>query len=192
TVAAAATEEAAVRAAAGMNGHSEGQGMPGVAHGAPAMPPPDSASVMEELRRQRDAVLALCARCDGLFEWQDGPLVTAMQRGDFLLLDELSLAEDAVLERLNSVLEPGRSLTLAEKGGEADGGAGGSAGDAGVGGPIRAAPGFRIFATMNPGGDFGKRELSPALRSRFTEIWVPAVADRDDTRAVLLQALMAR
>jgi midasin (ATPase involved in ribosome maturation) len=24
-----------------------------------------------------------------------------------------------------------------------------------------------FFATMNPGGDFGKRELSPALRSRF-------------------------
>lgn len=23
---------------------------------------------------------------------------------------------------------------------------------------------------MNPGGDFGKRELSPALRSRFTEV----------------------
>lgn len=25
---------------------------------------------------------------------------------------------------------------------------------------------------MNPGGDFGKRELSPALRSRFTEVSV--------------------
>lgn len=37
--------------------------------------------------------------------------------GDILLLDEISLAEDAVLERLNSVLEPGRSLTLAERGG---------------------------------------------------------------------------
>jgi hypothetical protein len=33
---------------------------------------------------------------------------------------KISLAEDAVLERLNSVLEPGRSLTLAEKGGEED------------------------------------------------------------------------
>lgn len=28
----------------------------------------------------------------------------------------------------------------------------------------------RVMATMNPGGDFGKRELSPALRSRFTEV----------------------
>lgn len=26
---------------------------------------------------------------------------------------------------------------------------------------------------MNPGGDFGKKELSPALRNRFTEIWCP-------------------
>jgi midasin len=25
---------------------------------------------------------------------------------------------------------------------------------------------------MNPSGDFGKKELSPALRNRFTEIWV--------------------
>ncbi len=25
---------------------------------------------------------------------------------------------------------------------------------------------------MNPSGDYGKRELSPALRNRFTEIWV--------------------
>jgi midasin len=34
-------------------------------------------------------------------------------------------------------------------------------------------PSFRIMATMNPGGDFGKKELSPAMRNRFTEIWVP-------------------
>ena len=35
------------------------------------------------------------------FEWVDGPLVTAMRQGDILLIDELNLAEDAVLERLN-------------------------------------------------------------------------------------------
>jgi midasin len=38
---------------------------------------------------------------------------------------------------------------------------------------------------MNPGGDFGKRELSPALRSRFTEIWVPQISDRQDFELVL-------
>ena len=36
-----------------------------------------------------------------LIEWVDGPLVTAMKQGDIVLLDELNLAEDAVLERLN-------------------------------------------------------------------------------------------
>jgi midasin (ATPase involved in ribosome maturation) len=36
-------------------------------------------------------------------------------------------------------------------------------------------PGFYIVATMNPSGDFGKKELSPALRNRFTEIWVEPV-----------------
>lgn len=31
---------------------------------------------------------------------------------------------------------------------------------------------FNMVATMNPSGDFGKKELSPALRNRMTEIWV--------------------
>ena len=35
-----------------------------------------------------------------LFEWVDGCLVEAMRRGEMVLLDELNLADDAVLERL--------------------------------------------------------------------------------------------
>ena len=38
---------------------------------------------------------------------------------------------------------------------------------------------------MNPGGDFGKKELSPALRNRFTEVWVPTIT----ARAELLELL---
>lgn len=69
---------------------------------------------------------------------------------------------------------------------------------------IRAAESFRLVATMNPGGDFGKKEvgwnkhenkyenfqflklffffaqLSPALRNRFTEIWCPQSNSRSD------------
>lgn len=37
---------------------------------------------------------------------------------------------------------------------------------------------FKLVATMNPAGDFGKKELSPALRNRFTEIWVDSVFDK--------------
>lgn len=113
-----------------------------------------------------------------LFEWVDGPLVQAMRHGDMVLLDEISLAEDAVLERLNSVLEPGRTLTLAEKGGEAVE-------------VLVAHPDFRVLATMNPGGDFGKRELSPALRNRFTEIWVPSITDEEDLLRIVTEKLGA-
>ena len=38
------------------------------------------------------------------FEWVDGPLVIAMRQGDIILIDELNLADDAVLERLNRCL----------------------------------------------------------------------------------------
>jgi midasin len=37
---------------------------------------------------------------------------------------------------------------------------------------IVAHENFNMVATMNPGNDFGKKELSPALRNRMTEIWV--------------------
>ncbi|MCL4420061.1 AAA family ATPase [Patescibacteria group bacterium] len=102
-----------------------------------------------------------------LFKWYDGPLIECMKEGDYFLVDEISLAEDAVLERLNSVLESSRQIVLAEKGGLSTE-------------EITAHKDFRILATMNPGGDFGKKELSPALRNRLTEIWVTQVGDDQD------------
>lgn len=51
------------------------------------------------------------------FEWEDGPLVVALRRGDWILVDELNLAEDAVIERLNrsvnNLCAPCRRLALA-------------------------------------------------------------------------------
>ena len=35
------------------------------------------------------------------------------------------------------------------------------------------------------GGDFGKKELSPALRNRFTEIWVPEITDSNDMLTII-------
>jgi midasin len=142
--------------------------------------------VDESFKSLVDDIEELGRRYNSLFEWSDGPLVHAMKTGDMMLLDEMSLAEDAVLERLNSVLEPSRTLVLAEKG---ESGLRGSEIGSSV---IVAHNGFRIFATMNPGGDFGKRELSPALRSRFTEIWVPPVSHRADFELVLSRNLVPR
>ena len=39
-----------------------------------------------------------------------------MEEGALFLIDEISMADDSVLERLNSVLESSRSLMLPEKG----------------------------------------------------------------------------
>lgn len=105
-----------------------------------------------------------------LFEWHDGPLVLAIREDGFFLMDEISLADDSVLERLNSVLEVEKTLVLAEKGSRQDD-------EVEL---LTAGAKFRILATMNPGGDFGKKELSPALRNRFTEIWCPQYNDRLD------------
>ncbi|KAJ9475426.1 Midasin [Pseudozyma hubeiensis] len=112
-----------------------------------------------------------------LFEWRDGPLVQAMRAGDHILLDEISLADDSVLERLNSVLEPARTLVLAERATSSSH----LSSEADISSSqITGADGFQVLATMNPGGDYGKKELSPALRNRFTEIWVPHVDIRND------------
>jgi len=68
-----------------------------------------------------------------------------------MLVDEVSLAEDSVLERLNSVLEPERTLLLSEAVSDRENGCESQV--------ITATQGFTVVATMNPGGDYGKREV---------------------------------
>ena len=118
-------------------------------------------------------VLLKFRKLSAMFEWHDGPLIQAMMDGGIFLLDEISLADDSVLERLNSVLEPSRTMVLAERGGDSVDMA-----------SIVGANGFQIVATMNPGGDYGKKELSLAMRNRFTEIWVPSVDQRKDLETI--------
>ncbi|RDA90373.1 hypothetical protein CP533_5634 [Ophiocordyceps camponoti-saundersi (nom. inval.)] len=136
----------------------------------------DEASIAKLPRELLQRVSANETRAKALFEWPDGALVEAMRGGYFFLLDEISLADDSVLERLNPVLEPKRTLLLAEKG---------------VDNPlVVASDGFQLLATMNPGGDFGKKELSPALRNRFTEIWVPPLSESHDIYSIVQTKLL--
>jgi midasin len=74
-----------------------------------------------------------------------------MLQGMVLLVDEISLADDSVIERTNSVLEEEKRLLLPERRVQPD---------------LKADEKFQLVATMNPSGDFGKKELSPALRNR--------------------------
>ncbi|EYB82690.1 hypothetical protein Y032_0353g3293 [Ancylostoma ceylanicum] len=104
-----------------------------------------------------DLLGRLRPRENGGFAWSDGIVISAMKAGSPLLIDEISLAEDSVLERLNPLFEEDRTLLLSDAGVEVH--------------HVRAEEGFQIIATMNPGGDYGKKELSKALRNRFTEVW---------------------
>ncbi|KAJ3074248.1 AAA ATPase midasin [Podochytrium sp. JEL0797] len=124
-----------------------------------------------------------------MFEWSDGPLVNAMRKGEAFLLDEISLADDSVLERLNSVLESDRLLVLAERGAVTADGVDDSDVTHSHVEEIRGHQNFSFMATMNPGGDYGKKELSPALRNRFTELWVPSIGDKKDLTMIINQRL---
>ena len=75
-------------------------------------------------------------------------VVQAMKKGGCLLVDEISLADDAVIERLNSLLESCRTLVVGE-----------NCKNEGDVYQVVAAPGFTFLATMNPSGDYGKKEV---------------------------------
>ena len=53
-------------------------------------------------------------RLNKRFEWVNGSLIEAVKNGGVFLIDEISLASDNVLERLNSLLESDRKIQLDE------------------------------------------------------------------------------
>lgn len=138
-----------------------------------------ASGVSDQSREQLRALRSILGQASAYFTWIDGPVIEAMRQGDMVLLDEISLADDSVLERLNSLLEPDRTIMLVEKAHAAD------LSDV----RVIAHDRFELVATMNPGGDYGKKELSPALRNRFTEIWVPLISEPSDRLAILASRL---
>ncbi len=89
------------------------------------------------------------------FEWVDGPIVSAVKSGSWLVLDNANLCNPAVLDRLNSLCEGRGSLTLSERGlvnGEVE--------------VLQPHPNFRLITIVNP--PYG--ELSRAMRNRGIEV----------------------
>jgi midasin len=119
----------------------------------------NSQKVKTQLTDLLQKIFESLEKLEKIFEWTEGPLIKCMKYGGVILIDEISLAQDSVLERLNSILETDRKILLSEKGDSSSE-------------EIVAHQNCYIIATMNPSGDFGKKELTPALRNRFTEIWV--------------------
>lgn len=85
--------------------------------------------------------------------WKDGVLTEAMRNGYWIVIDEINAASAEILFVLHSLLDDDRYIVLTDH-------------------PereiVRAHPGFRIFATMNPPERYaGTKELNKALLSRF-------------------------
>jgi midasin len=93
----------------------------------------------------------------GQFEWLDSVLIRALEEGHWLLLDNVNLCSSSVLDRLNSLLEVGGSLSLNERGL--------------VNGEVKIIyphSNFRIFMAMDP----SHGEISRAMRNRSIELFV--------------------
>ncbi|KAJ1624016.1 P-loop containing nucleoside triphosphate hydrolase protein, partial [Pavlovales sp. CCMP2436] len=208
TIAPLATADGAAGGGGSTGGRRRRSGAAANADGLPDAEAVCSARARRALRalmRAQAAARFAEGAASALFCWQDGPLITAMRQGGWVLLDEVSLADDAVLERLNSLLDPSGTICLAEKpadgparpapagakagGKKGKGGTDGAGEVEGGGEEVTAHANFRIFATMNPGGDYGKRELSPALRNRFVEIWVPSPSAAEHILPIVAHAL---
>ena len=92
----------------------------------------------------------------GEFQWRDAAFLDAMQKGDWVLLDEMNLASQTVLEGLNAVLDHRGTVFIPELGKSFD-----------------RHPEFRVFAAQNPlqqGG--GRKGLPKSFLNRFTKVYL--------------------
>lgn len=86
----------------------------------------------------------------GAFEWIDGPMIRAMERGEALYIDEIALIDPKVMSVVYSVMD-GRGEYAVTANPER--------------GVVKAQPGFYVAAACNPNAP-GAR-LSEAILSRF-------------------------
>jgi midasin len=100
------------------------------------------------------------------FRFEEGELIHALRQGQWVLLDEVNLASPETLQRLSGLLDGAKGTVALTERGDVE--------------PIPRHPGFRLLAAMNPATDIGKKDLPPALRSRFTELYVDEMLDPAD------------
>lgn len=99
----------------------------------------------------------------GEFSWSDGPVLSALKSGDWVLLDELNLASQSVLEGLNAMLDHRGEIFIAE-----------------LGQTFHAPKSFRIFTAQNPiqeGG--GRKGLPKSFLNRFSKVFTDVLSSKD-------------
>lgn len=133
----------------------------------------------------------------GRYAWKDGTLLQAMREGDYLLLDELNLAEPQILERINSLLDTGR-LVISEHNNETyvradmyDRMVASGKVDVDDKSFMKIHRNFRIIAASNPVDvrHQGRSRLSLAFRNRFREMWMEEIDDSEELEEIVIDAL---
>lgn len=100
---------------------------------------------------------------EGRLVFHEGPLVSALRNGHWIILDELNLAPTEVLEALNRLLDDNRELFVPE-----------------LQEVVKPHDHFMLFATQNPPGIYaGRKILSRAFRSRFLELHIDDIPDTE-------------
>ncbi|OQS54489.1 MDN1 [Ecytonucleospora hepatopenaei] len=102
--------------------------------------------------------------------WKESFLVKALKKQSCFLFDEINLADSAILERLNSLFESERTIYIPEIDTQ------------------HTFQNVRIVATMNPAYSYGKKDLSPAFKNRFTEFCFNI--DFDDKISILKATIL--
>jgi MoxR-like ATPase len=125
-------------------------------------------------------------RSDPMFAFREGPVSRTVTEGGLLVLEDFNLPNQAVTERLNSLFEPDRSFTLTEDIARSSPPTGSGAAGQAILVPAR----FQVIATVHRDNPEAPLHISPATRSRFTEICIPKYSDGD--MALLLRVVLGR
>lgn len=100
-----------------------------------------------------DLIGRFVLRC-GSTEWVDGPLTRAVREGGICYLDELVEARQDATVVIHSLADHHRELNIERLGGER----------------IRAAPGFTLVVSYNPGYQSVLKDLKSSTRQRLVSI----------------------
>ena len=101
-----------------------------------------------------------------IFLFKEGPVLEAVKLGKMVLLEDFDLPSQAVTERLNSLLELERSFNAVED-------------ITSENAEINISLKFQLFANVHQDKENSLLNLSPAIRSRFTEIRVERYSNND-------------
>lgn len=100
---------------------------------------------------------------DGSFRFKEGAFLSALQNGDWILLDELNLAPQPVLEGLNACLDHRGEIYIPE-----------------LGRTFKVKKETKLFACQNPLKQGGaRRGLPVSFLNRFTQVYIDTLTKDD-------------